>query len=190
MAVDKKKLRNLFGVGEEEKPKAVKSVPVPAKPKDIFAEPDDDMEIIADDSGEEVTFLPQEEEEIMPVNVKRKPKTKGLSSQDYVADTQFAVETLQDLLVQAQKAVGLALEGAADGGTARDREVLNGSIEMAANTAEKLLTMYEKLNKIQQQNNPTDGGGNTYVQNNIVFKGTTADVLKSLQDGSIDIDKI
>ena len=56
----------------------------------------------------------------------------------------------------------------------------------AAKVIEGLMTLHEKRAKIDT---PTQemGSGNTFVQNQIVYQGTTTDALKALRDGVLDV---
>ena len=84
----------------------------------------------------------------------------------------------------------IALENASNGGTARDIEVASNAITNAAKVVEGLMSLHEKRTKLSGGQQPEMGSGNTFVQNQIVYQGTTSDALKALKEGTLDIDKM
>jgi hypothetical protein len=82
--------------------------------------------------------------------------------------------------------IQIALENASNGGTARDIEVASNAIFNASKVVEGLMALHEKRAKIDTPT-PEMGSGNTFVQNQIVYQGTTTDALKALREGSINV---
>ena len=101
----------------------------------------------------------------------------------------YARDTQNDLINQSQRLIQIALENASNGGTARDIEVASNAILNAAKVVEGLLNIQEKRTKLSSAQ-PNVGSGNTFVQNQIVYQGTTADAMKALRDGTINIDEL
>ena len=162
MALNNNKLMNLFGLNEEN-----------------------------EEQEEEQTYeleMPAEEVEDYDgpsAPVLRNTEAVPVSSKDLDIDADYALRTQNDLINQSQRAVQIALDNAQNGGTARDIEVLSETINTATNTVEKLLDLHTKLQKLKSSQGETiQNSGNTYVQNQVVFQGTTSDALRSLRNGN------
>ena len=172
MAIDKQGLRNLFGNAEEE------------KKEDLFAE---------DSENEEspFEFYSDEDDDLLPAApIIRDTEAAPITQQNLNSDVKYALDTQNDLINQAQRLIQIALENASNGGTARDIEVASNAITNAAKVVEGLMSLHEKRTKLSGGQQPEMGSGNTFVQNQIVYQGTTSDAMKALRDGTLDIDKM
>lgn len=175
MAIDKKKLKNLFGNAPDEEEFNQSS-------QDFFEEDEDN-------ENYELT-LPEDDDDLLPAApVIRNPDAKPITEQSVNADMNYARDTQNDLINQSQRLIQIALENASNGGTARDIEVASNAILNAAKVVEGLLSIHEKRTKLSSEQ-PNVGSGNTFVQNQIVYQGTTSDAMKALRDGTINIDEL
>ena len=166
MALNQTKLMNVFGLNENNN-------------------------VTVTDNGDEPDYeltLPDEEIEDYDgptAPVLRNTEAHSVTTKDLDIDADYALRTQNDLINQSQRAVQIALENAQNGGTARDIEVLSETINTATNSVEKLLDLHTKLQKLKSMQGETiQNTGNTYVQNQVVFQGTTADALRSLRNGN------
>lgn len=180
MSVNQKKLKNLFGVNEQTEEH---------KPVDIFAEDDEDSvstPTIYD------SYTEDDVDNLLPTaSVQRVCNTKPATPQDFVDDINYAFRTQSDLINKSQQLVQLALQNAADEGSARDIEVAANALNTATDNIQKLLSMYEKMQKLTgKQNEPVQQSGTTYVQNQVIYQGTTSKFIKDLEDGLIDVDDL
>ena len=170
MAIDKQGLRNLFGNAPEET----------EKKEDFFAE--------EDQTNSYSLQLPEDDDDdLLPAaRVMRDNNALPITQQNVTSDVKYALDTQNDLINQSQRLIQIALENASNGGTARDIEVASNAITNAAKVIEGLMILHEKRAKIDT---PTQdmGSGNTFVQNQIVYQGTTTDALKALRSGMIDV---
>ena len=160
---------NVFGLNEE------------------LSDKDDDNSTIENDETNYELSLPDEEIDDYDgpsAPVMRNTEATPVTSKDLDIDVDYALRTQNDLINQSQRAVQIALENAQNGGTARDIEVLSETINTATNSVEKLLDLHTKLQKLKSMQGETMPTGNTYVQNQVVFQGTTADALRSLRNGN------
>lgn len=175
MAIDKKKLKNLFGNAPDEEKSNQSS-------QDFFEEDEDN-------ENYELT-LPEDDDDLLPAApVIRNPDAKPITEQSVNADMNYARDTQNDLINQSQRLIQIALENASNGGTARDIEVASNAILNAAKVVEGLLNIHEKRTKLSSEQ-PNVGSGNTFVQNQIVYQGTTSDAMKALRDGTINLDEL
>ena len=170
MAIDKQGLRNLFGNAPEET----------EKKEDFFSE--------EEQTNSYALQLPEDDDDdLLPAaRVMRDNNALPVTQQNVTSDVKYALDTQNDLINQSQRLIQIALENASNGGTARDIEVASNAITNAAKVIEGLMTLHEKRAKIDA---PTQdmGSGNTFVQNQIVYQGTTTDALKALRSGMIDV---
>ena len=170
MAIDKQGLRNLFGNAPEET----------EKKEDFFSE--------EEQTNSYALQLPEDDDDdLLPAaRVMRDNNALPVTQQNMTSDVKYALDTQNDLINQSQRLIQIALENASNGGTARDIEVASNAITNAAKVIEGLMILHEKRAKIDT---PTQdmGSGNTFVQNQIVYQGTTTDALKALRSGMIDV---
>ena len=170
MAIDKQGLRNLFGNASEET----------EKKEDFFAEEEQT-------SSYQLQLPEDDDDDLLPAaRVMRDNNALPVTQQNVTSDVRYALDTQNDLINQSQRLIQIALENASNGGTARDIEVASNAITNAAKVIEGLMILHEKRAKIDT---PTQdmGSGNTFVQNQIVYQGTTTDALKALRDGVLDV---
>lgn len=170
MAINKQGLRNLFGNAPEET----------EKKEDFFAEEEQT-------SSYQLQIPEDDDDDLLPAaRVMRDNNALPVTQQNVTSDVRYALDTQNDLINQSQRLIQIALENASNGGTARDIEVASNAITNAAKVIEGLMILHEKRAKIDT---PTQdmGSGNTFVQNQIVYQGTTTDALKALRDGVLDV---
>ena len=170
MAINKQGLRNLFGNAPEET----------EKKEDFFAEEEQT-------SSYQLQIPEDDDDDLLPAaRVMRDNNALPVTQQNVTSDVKYALDTQNDLINQSQRLIQIALENASNGGTARDIEVASNAITNAAKVIEGLMILHEKRAKIDT---PTQemGSGNTFVQNQIVYQGTTTDALKALRDGVLDV---
>ena len=170
MAIDKQGLRNLFGNAPEET----------EKKEDFFAEEEQT-------SSYQLQLPEDDDDDLLPAaRVIRDNNALPVTQQNVTSDVRYALDTQNDLINQSQRLIQIALENASNGGTARDIEVASNAITNAAKVIEGLMTLHEKRAKIDTPAQEM-GSGNTFVQNQIVYQGTTTDALKALRDGVLDV---
>ena len=174
MAIDKKKLRNLFNNTTEENTQ---------DKNDFFDETDTNNET------NNLTFLTEKDDLLPDAPIIRNPESIPITEQSIVADVNYARDTQNDLINQSQKLIQIALENASNGGSARDIEVASNAILNASKVIEGLLTLHEKRTKLSSEES-NFCSGNTFVQNQIVYQGTTSDAMRAIKNGTIDIDKL
>lgn len=172
MAIDKQGLRNLFGNADEDE-----------KKEDFFSEDSD-----TEDSPFE--FFTEDDDLLPAAPIIRDKEALPITQQNINSDVKYALDTQNDLINQAQRLIQIALENASNGGTARDIEVASNAITNAAKVVEGLMSLHEKRTKLNGGSQPEMGSGNTFVQNQIVYQGTTSEAMKALRDGTLDIDKM
>lgn len=177
MAIDKRKLKNLFGNAPDEEVQDSQE-----ESKDFF---DDD----SDNENYEFTISENDEDLLPAAPIIRNPDAKPITEQSVVADVNYARDAQNDLINQSQRLIQIALENASNGGTARDIEVASNAILNAAKVVEGLLNIHEKRTKLSSEQ-PNVGSGNTFVQNQIVYQGTTSEAMKALREGTINIDDL
>ena len=172
MAIDKQGLRNLFGNASEEPEE---------KKEDFFSEDEQSSSPFA-------LQLPEDDDDdLLPApRVVKDIQATPITQQNVTSDVKYALDTQSDLINQAQRLIQIALENASNGGTARDIEVASNAITNAAKVVEGLMVLHEKRAKIDSPATEM-GSGNTFVQNQIVYQGTTSDALKALRNGEIDV---
>lgn len=173
MAIDKQGLRNLFGNAPEES----------EKKEDFFSEDEEERNF-------ELSLPEDDDDDLLPAaRVLRDTQASPITQQNLNSDVKYALDTQNDLINQAQRLIQIALENASNGGTARDIEVASNSILNAAKVVEGLMTLHEKRTKLSSET-PDMGSGNTFVQNQIVYQGTTSDALKALKSGALDVNNM
>lgn len=97
---------------------------------------------------------------------------------DYVRSNQF------EIIEASKKALDGALRLAISSENARSYEVVGNLLKTLSDINNQLLTAHEskeKLNKDSEESQQGSVVNNT--QNNILFQGTTAELLQSLKDG-------
>ena len=188
MAINNKKLKDLFGTEEpkEEPKKEVQKNEV----FDIFSE--DENESKEETSQYTIEYSEDDVDDMLPsASVSKELNTKPFTQQNLTDDINYALKTQTDLINKSQQLVQIALHSAAEDGTARDIEVAAGAINTASASVEKLLDLYEKLKKLTGQNTEqASTGGNTFVQNQVIYQGTTSDLLKQMEEGTLDVNKL
>lgn len=157
MAVDQKKLMGAFGLN-------------PVQPS-------------SDENLEDDVFLPDalpEAEEGRTSPVIMNTEAPAPTQQDFNADVDYARRSYANIMNEAQKLIQIAMENA-ESGSSRDLFAAADTIRAASETAERLVSLHEKIQKLQGENQ-TAGNGNTFVQNQVVFNGTTEDAMRMVRE--------
>ncbi len=157
MAIDKKKLMGAFGLN-----------PIQGQPT---APSDGDIE---EEDDPFLPGLPEMDDQNLPPIV---PNTEAPAptAQDLNTDIDYVRRAQSNLVGEAQKLVQIAMENA-ESGSSKDIFAAADTIRAASETAEKLLAVHEKLQAMQGIAGM--GNGNTFVQNQVVFQGTTEDAMR------------
>lgn len=137
----------------------------------IFDEDPVDVEIV------------KEEPKIKPIKKPRVKVNLTDKNEDLEKDYQYTRAQLYDLVEKMQEAVDGALETAQDSSHPRAFEVAINGMKATSEVVEKLGDLQKKMRELEQQSDsPKINQNNT--QNNIFVSTSTAELLKSLKDGS------
>ena len=165
MAVDQKKLMGAFGISPVQAPSST---------------PESDA---ADEEFED-PFLPgmPEEDEGRTPPVLMDTDAKPVSPQDFNADIDYARRSYANIASESQKLVQIAMENA-ESGSSKDLFAAADTIRAASEATERLVTLYEKLQKLTAvSGSQQPDAGNTYVQNQVVFNGTTEEAMQMVRE--------
>lgn len=122
-------------------------------------------------------------EELLPaVPVKDSENAIAFSEQTTINDIDYSRESLKYLSKRSQQLLEVAIERVLNGGSARDLEVTSQLLNNSSEILEKLIELHDKSNELTT-NKPNLGKGNTFVQNQNVFYGSTSELLKGLNNG-------
>lgn len=160
MAIDQKKLMGAFGLN----PIQTNQSPEPE---------DEDFE------DPFVSGLPEEDGGRTPPVIMN-TEAPALTPQDFNADIDYARRSYANIASESQKLVQIAMENA-ESGSSKDLFAAADTIRAASEAAERLVTLYEKLQKLQPSVSDQPAG-NTYVQNQVVFNGSTEDAMKMVRE--------
>ena len=177
MALNKKSLQNLFGADD--------SIDEPIMDIDESSENNSDDFTDIDISQDDDNGLP-------PAPILKNPDALPVSNKQVTSDIDFALRAQADLLNRQQQLIQVALENAMNGNS-RDVEAATNAISAASSLAEKLISLHEKIQKMksssegeqQQQQIVT---GNTI--NQIIYQGTTSDIIDKITNGTIDVNNL
>ena len=171
MAVDQKKLMGAFGIN----PVANQSA---SAGTGIQQDSDDEMED---------PFMPEELPEMdsgRTAPVIMNTEAPAPTQQDFNADVDYARRSYANILNEAQKLIQIAMENA-ESGSSKDLFAAADTIRAASETTERLVTLHEKIQKLQG-GGQSAGAGNTFVQNQVVFNGTTEDAMRMVRERIAD----
>lgn len=101
------------------------------------------------------------------------------SPQDFNTDVDYIRRTQASLIGESQRLVQIAMENA-ESGSSKDIFAAADTIRAASETTERLLTVHEKIQAMQEKEGL--GNGNTFVQNQVVFQGTTEDAMRMIRE--------
>tara|TARA_R100000231_G_C5318767_1_gene162756 strand:+ start:649 stop:1101 length:453 start_codon:yes stop_codon:yes gene_type:complete len=116
----------------------------------------------------------------------KKPRVKiNLTDkkEDLEKDYQYTRAQLYDLVEKMQEAVDGALETAQDSSHPRAFEVALNGMKATSEVVEKLGDLQKKMRELEQES-PSPGISQNNTQNNIFVSTSTAELLKSLKDGT------
>lgn len=165
MAIDQKKLMGAFGLNPSQN--------VTPTPSGFAAEED------FDDDDPFLPGLPdlETEENVPPIvqNTEAPPPCP----QDFNTDVDYVRRAQATLIGQSQKLVQIAMENA-ESGSSKDIFAAADTIRAASETAERLIGVHEKIQAMMAKEGM--GTGNTFVQNQVVFQGTTEDAMRMVRE--------
>lgn len=124
--------------------------------------------------GTHMDSIKKNDEETLPAVVEPEIISTGDDLED---DYNTARRKLNDLIDKSQKALDGALNVALASDSPRAYEVVGQLIKTTGDTAKDLLDVQAKKKKLVQDDAPK----NIETQNNIVFAGSTQDLLKALK---------
>ena len=187
MALNRQKLKDLFGTDDEQENTSIAS----ESAHNFFSDGEattEEREVIDILSDEEDSYtgtldldIPDDDGLLPKAPVMRNAQAKPLPPESVDADVDFAIRTQSYIINKGQQLIELALTNAAEDGSARSIEAAAKAIETLGGSVEKLLGVYEKLKNIKGGDSNPMGSGNTFVQNQVVYQGTTSDIIKQLR---------
>lgn len=126
--------------------------------------------------------LPVTAEEIKPPAVIQ-PVQFADTAQDTLDDYEKTRETLHELIDKGNDALDHMLEIAKASESPRQFEVVGQLVKTVAETAKDLIELQKSMRELKKTEQPTAAQQQTIQQqNNIVFSGSTADLLKQLRN--------
>lgn len=130
--------------------------------------------------------LPEDDEDMLPsAHILRNASAKPITSATMDADVDYALRTQSHIINKGQQLIQIALTNAVEDSSARSVEAAAKAIDSVSQSVERLMGIYEKLQKMKGSAGSSPvGNGNTFVQNQVVYQGTTSDFLKSLKEGN------
>lgn len=179
MPINNKKLQDIFGSDSSENDENMSS--------------ELDIADDADDNGFPLNLNAQDDDDLIPpAPVFRDPEALPVTQKAVDSDIDYALRTQCNLINQSQQLIEIALKSSADGGTSADIKAAAEAINTATNAVEKLIALHEKLQKIKAVTPEAQPAmtGNTLIQNQVIYNGTTADILKQLSEGTIDVNNL
>ena len=166
MAIDQSKLMGAFGLNPVQNSQSQGSS-IPQEMLDDEEMDDPFLPGLPDLDGSDSSIILQNTEAPPPCE------------QDFNTDVDFVRRSQASLVGEAQKLVRIAMENA-ESGSSKDIFAAADTIRAASETAEKLLSVHEK---IQAMKGSMDAGnGNTFVQNQVVFQGTTEEAMRMIRE--------
>lgn len=163
MTIDQKKLMGAFGLNPSGAPVS------PAEPEDENLE----------DSFVPVGLPEMDEDEGRTAPVIINTDAPAPSVQDFNTDIDYARRSYANILNEAQKLVQLAMENA-ESGSSKDVFAAADTIRAASESAERLVNLQEKIQKLRGERQAPQGS--TFVQNQVVFNGTTEDAIRMVRE--------
>ncbi len=163
MTIDQKKLMGAFGLN----PSGSQTAP----------EPQDDDEL--EDAFIPVGLPDEMEDEGRTAPVIMDTEAPPPSPQDFNSDIDYARRSYANITNEAQKLVQLAMENA-ENGSSKDVFAAADTIRAASETVERLVSLHEKIQKLR--GDADIPAGSTFVQNQVVFNGTTEDAMKMVRE--------
>lgn len=147
------------------------------------------MDVMGEDDSYTGTLdleLPEDDEDMLPsAPILRNASAKPITSATMDADVDYALRTQSHIINKGQQLIQIALTNAVEDSSARSVEAAAKAIDSVSQSVERLMGIYEKLQKMKGSADSSPvGNGNTFVQNQVVYQGTTSDFLKSLKEGN------
>ena len=129
--------------------------------------------------------LPEDEDDLLPAApILRNANAKPITSATMYADVDYALRAQNHIINKGQQLIQIALTNAVEDSSARSVEAAAKAIDSVSQSVERLMGIYEKLHKMKGSADSSPmGNGNTFVQNQVVYQGTTSDFIKSLKGG-------
>lgn len=167
MAIDQKKLMGAFGLDPSQS-----VIPAPSG----FASEEEDFD---DNDDPFLPGLPDLENEADLPPIVQNADAPPPCPQDFNTDVDYVRRAQATLIGQSQKLVQIAMENA-ESGSSKDIFAAADTIRAASETAERLIGLHEKIQAMQAKEGM--GTGNTFVQNQVVFQGTTEDAMRMVRE--------
>lgn len=127
--------------------------------------------------------IPKMPEELTQLPAIVQPETTGEDVQD---DYELTRDTLRNLIVRGNETLDYMLEIARASETPRGFEVAGTMINTIAGTAKELMNLQKQMKELRKGTVEEQNAQVIQTQNNIVFQGSTSDLLKQLNNRVID----
>lgn len=126
--------------------------------------------------------IPKMPEELTQLPAIVQPETTGEDVQD---DYELTRDTLRNLIVRGNETLDYMLEIARASETPRGFEVAGTMINTIAGTAKELMNLQKQMKELRKGTAEEHNAQVIQTQNNIVFQGTTSDLLKQIRNERI-----
>lgn len=126
--------------------------------------------------------IPKMPEELTQLPAIVQPETTGEDVQD---DYELTRDTLRNLIVRGNETLDYMLEIARASETPRGFEVAGTMINTIAGTAKELMNLQKQMKELRKGTVEEHNAQVIQTQNNIVFQGTTSDLLKQIRNERI-----
>ena len=135
------------------------------------------------DALSETLGLPKMPDEITQLPAIVEPESCGEDIQD---DYELTRDTLRNLIISGNQTLETMMEIARASETPRTFEVTSTMINTIAGTAKELMALQKQMKELRKGTVEEQGPQVIKQQNNIVFQGSTSDLLKQLNNRVID----
>lgn len=187
MAINREKLKDLFGT--DDTTVSINSQEAMSFFGDNIAQSEDSgvFDVMSEEdsyTGNLDLLVPEEDDLLPQAPILRNNQASPVTQATMDADVDFALRTQNHIINKGQQLIQMALNNAIEDGSAKSIEAAAKTIDSVGKSVERLLGIYEKLNAIKTTSAETSpmGNGNTFVQNQVVYQGTTSDIIKQLMD--------
>lgn len=131
------------------------------------------------DALSETLGLPKMPEEITQLPAIVEPESCGEDVQD---DYELTRDTLRNLVIRGNETLEYMMEIARAAESPRSFEVTSTMINTIASTAKELMALQKQMKELRKGTAADQSSQVIQTQNNIVFQGTTADLLKQIRN--------
>lgn len=134
------------------------------------------------DALSETLNLPPMPEEAVQLPAIIEPESTGEDLRD---DYELTRDTLRGLIQRGNETLEYMMQIARGSEHPRSFEVAGGLINTVANTAKELMVLQKQMKELRKGTVEDQGPQVIKQQNNIVFQGSTSDLLKQLNNGRV-----